>query len=153
MRFVTGLLLIVALLTGSSRGAAARDSLPAASQSSAGSGASAYSFATGAGVLFFHVKSDRLAEFESVVARIRQVLDTTTDPARRQQADGWRIYKSMEMTSGPVYVFMFDPATTTADYDPIKLLGEVMPVEVPDLYTQLKNATAKVERMGLTKVR
>ena len=59
----------------------------------------------------------------------------------------------MEMTSGPVYVFMFDPATTTADYDPIKLLGEAMPVEVPDLYTQLKNATAKVERMGLTKVR
>jgi hypothetical protein len=153
MRFATLLLLIVALLTGSSRRAAARDAAQAPPSSNPGSGASQYAFATGAGVLFFHVKPERLADFEAVVARIRQVLDTTTDPARRQQADGWRIYKSMEMTSAPIYVFMFDPATTTADYDPIRLLGEAMPIEVPGLYAQLKDATVKVERMGLTKVR
>jgi hypothetical protein len=151
MRLATVLLLILAVLTGSSRGAAARDAWQATPHASAGP--SQYTFATGAGVLFFHVKSDRLAEFDAVVARIRQVLDTTTDPARRQQADGWRIYKSTETSAGPVYVFIFDPATTTADYDPIKLLGEAMPVEAPGLYAQLKDATVKVERMGLTKVR
>jgi hypothetical protein len=149
MRFATVLLLIVPLLAGSSRVAASRD--PQAPPSTTGS--PQYTFATGAGVLFFHVKPDRIAEFEAVVGRIRQVLDTTTDPARKQQADGWRIYKSMEMTSGPVYVFMFDPATSSADYDPVKLLGEAMPVEVAGLYAQLKEATVKVERMGLTKVR
>jgi hypothetical protein len=153
MRSAALLVLLSGLLTASSRpGTAIAGAQAAASGGAAGTSAQ-YSFPTGAGVLFFYVKPDRLAEFESVVSRVRHVLDTTTDPVRRQQADGWRIYKSADRPSGPVYVFMFDPANASADYDPVKLLGEALPVEVPDLYTQLKDATLKVERMGLTKVR
>lgn len=168
MRLTTVLFLLPALLAGSapqpvprlardglslSKAAVRADGQATPAHGKPAGPSSHYTFASGVGMLFFHVKADRIAEFEAVIARIRQVLDTTTDPARRQQADGWRIYKSVETSSGPVYVFMFDPATAAADYDPIKLLGEASPVEAAGLYAQLKDATVKVERMGLTKVR
>jgi hypothetical protein len=112
-----------------------------------------YTFESGAGVLFFYVKPDKGAEFEAVVARIRHVLDSSRDPTRRQQADGWRIYKSVEATAHPMFVFVFDPAIAAVDYDPIKMLGEALPQEVQGLYAQLKDAVVKVERLAMTKVR
>ena len=152
MRSAAVLLLLSGLLTVSSRPATAVGT-PQNPPSNVAVLPARYTFPTGAGVLFFYVKPDRVSEFEGVITRVRHVLDTTSDPARRQQADGWRIYKSVDAPSGPVYVFVVDPANASADYDPIKLLGEALPVELPGLFAQLKDATVKVERMGLTKVR
>jgi hypothetical protein len=152
MRLTTVLLLIPVLAAPVPRVAAA-DRLPQSASPKGPSAATPYTFESGAGVLFFHVKPDKVPEFEAVVARIRHVLDSSTDPARRQQADGWRIYKSVESAVGPMYVFVFDPAIAAADYDPIKVLGEALPQEVQGLYAQLKDAVVRVERLALTKVR
>jgi hypothetical protein len=113
-----------------------------------------YVFSTGAGMLFFYVKPDKSAEFEAVVTRLSEALDKTTDPVRKQQAASWRILKSVELqTDSPVYVFVFDPAVTGADYDPVKVLSEGAPPDLQALYAQLKDATIRVERMGLARLR
>jgi hypothetical protein len=113
-----------------------------------------YTFATPAGVLFFHVRPDRVADFEAVVSRIGAVLEQAQDPARKQQAASWRVFKSAEQTAeAVVYLFFFDPAVQGADYDPVKLIGEAAPAEAQPIYERLKAATLKVERMALHKLR
>jgi hypothetical protein len=113
-----------------------------------------YVFTTGAGMLFFYVKPDKSAEFEAVVRRLSEALDKTSDPIRKQQAAGWRILKSVELqTDSPVYVFVFDPVVVGTDYDPVKVLSEGAPPDLQALYTQLRDATIRVERMALAKLR
>jgi hypothetical protein len=113
-----------------------------------------YVFSSGAGMLFFYVKPDKSAEFETVVAHLSEALDKTTDPVRKQQAASWKILKSVELqTDSPVYVFVFDPAVVGADYDPVKVLSEGAPAELQALYVQLKDATIRIERMALVKLR
>ena len=111
-------------------------------------------FPSGAGVLFFHVRTDRAEDFEAVVKRLAEALDRSTDPVRRQQATNWRVYKSAETPRDSViYLFFFDPAVSGADYDPVKVLGEDAPAEVSALYERLKAAIIRVERMGLQRLR
>jgi hypothetical protein len=113
-----------------------------------------YTFPSGAGMLFFYVKPDRTADFEAVVTRLGETLDRAEDPIRRQQAAGWRILRSVETTKdAAIYVFMFEPAVLGADYDPVKVLSERQPADIQQLYDKLRDATIRVERMGLTKLR
>ena len=113
-----------------------------------------YRFTSAAGLLFFHVRPDRSADFEAVVARLGEVLDRSADPVRKQQGASWRVLKSLETPhEAVVYLFFFDPAVSGADYDPVKILGEGLPAEVHALYDRLKAATIKIERMALQKVR
>jgi hypothetical protein len=113
-----------------------------------------YVFPTGSGALFFHVKPERTADFESVLATLSDVLSRSADPTRRQQAENWRIFKSTETPKdSAIYIFLFDPAVTGADYDPIKVLGEAVPVELQALYDRLRDDVLRVERMGLSKLR
>ena len=118
------------------------------------SSAQEYLFPSGAGLLVFHVRPDKTADFEAVVVRLLEVLDRATDPLRRAQASSWRIFRSVETPREAVlYVFFFDPAVSGADYDPIRLLGEAAPTEVHALYERLRADVVRVERMGLTKLR
>ena len=105
-------------------------------------------------MLFFYVRPDRTADFESVLPRLNEALDAAQDAVRKQQAAGWRIFKSAEQTRDSViYVFAFDSAPATADYDPVKLLAEALPGEAQALYEKLKSSIVRVERMGLQKLR
>ena len=114
----------------------------------------AYTFSTGAGVLFFYVRPDKVADFEAVVSKISEVLDATQDPLRKQQASSWRMFKSTEaLKESAIYVFSFDPALPGADYDPVKLLADTVPAEAQALYEKLKAAIVRVERMGLARLR
>lgn len=113
-----------------------------------------YTFASGAGLLFFHVQKAKSADFEAILGRIRTALDQAETPTRKQQALNWKIYKSAETSKdAAIFVFVFDPALATANYDPLLLLAEVLPAEVQDLYERMKEAVIKIERMGLTKIR
>jgi len=113
-----------------------------------------YKFPSGAGMLFFYVKPDKAADFEAVVARLSEALDKSDDPVRKQQAANWRVLRSVEATGdSAIYVFVFIPAVTTADYDPIKVLSDALPSEVQTLYDRLRDDVIRVERMGLARVR
>jgi hypothetical protein len=115
---------------------------------------SPYTFPTGAGMFIFYVKPDKAADFDGVLTRIAEVLDKSQDPARKSQAVSWRIYKSMEPAKEErVYVFTFDPASSTVDYDLVKLLSEAAPADAQGLFDRMKDDVVRVERMGLTKIR
>jgi hypothetical protein len=112
-----------------------------------------YVFPSGAGMLFFYVRPDKAADFESVVARLDEALTATSDPIRQQQAASWRVYRSLETHAERIYVFTFDPAVRDVSYDPVRLLSDLAPLEANELYAKLKGAIVRVERMGLTRVR
>jgi hypothetical protein len=116
--------------------------------------AEGYSFPSGAGLLFFYVRPDRTAEFENIVKRLSEVLDKFEDPVRKQQAAGWRVFKSVEAPrESVIYVFVLNPAVVGTDYDPVKALSEGLPTEAHALYETLKSATVRIERMGLGRLR
>jgi hypothetical protein len=113
-----------------------------------------YLFPSGAGLLFFHVRPERAADFEAVVARLSAALDASTDPVRRQQGASWRVFRSVEIPRDVVlYLFVFDPAVAGADYDPVRVLSEALPLEAQGLYDRLRASVVRVERMGLMKMR
>jgi hypothetical protein len=125
----------------------------AASQTSSSPSApltSDYVFPAGTGLLLFYVRADHTADFEAVAARIAQALAVSTDPARKQQAAGWRMFRSTEATrEAVVYVFLLDPVVPGADYDPVRVLSESLPAEVQPLFERLKASVIRVERMAL----
>ena len=117
-------------------------------------GSQAYAFPSGAGLLLFYVRPDRTADFDSVLKRMAEVLDKADTPPRKQQAAGWRMFKSVEAPKDSViYVFVLDPVVAGSDYDPVKVLSEGLPTEAHALYESLKSATLRIERMGLAKIR
>lgn len=112
-----------------------------------------YVFPAGTALLLFYVSPDHAADFEAVAARISQVLASSTDPVRRQQAASWRMFRSAEPVRGAiVYVFLLDPVVAGSDYDPVRVLTEGLPAEAQALYQKLKASVIRVERLGLTKL-
>lgn len=113
-----------------------------------------YTFATGAGLVFYYVKTPKATDFEATLERVKAALSKAESPMLKQQALNWKMYKSAEPpTDSTVFVFAFDPAITTASYDPLLVLSQVLPAEVQPLYDRIRDAVIKIERMGLTKIR
>jgi len=112
-----------------------------------------YVFSGGAGMLFFHVRPDRAADFEAVSSRLSALLAASEDPVRRLQADSWKMFRSVESHPNRIYVFVFDPVAAGADYDPVRILREEAPDEVQALYLQLKESIVRIERMGLEPIK
>jgi len=113
-----------------------------------------YLFPTGSGLLIFHVDPLKVADFDAIVARIKDALSKADTPTRKLQASNWLIYKSAEKPGeSTVYLFLFDPAVAGANYDPLLVLAEILPAEVQRIYEQMKTAVLRIERMGLMKVR
>lgn len=113
-----------------------------------------YIFRAPAGLLIFHVRPDHVENFEAVMTRLAQGLDGATDDVRRQQRTGWRVFRSEDAPAGTaVYVVMVDPVVPGADYDPVRMMAELLPGESQPLFERLKAAVIRVERMGLARLR
>lgn len=101
-------------------------------------------FSSDAGMLFNMIKPDKTADFEAIVARVKEALAKSPNPVRKQQAAGWKVFKSVEPgmplpdgTRAVLYIFYIDPAVKDADYTITKILAEAFPSEVQDLYNKL----------------
>jgi hypothetical protein len=113
-----------------------------------------YVFPSGAGLLIFHVDPLKVADFDAIVAKIKDALSKADTATRKLQATNWLIYKSAEKPGeSAVYLFLFDPAVTAASYDPLLMLAEILPADVQNIYERMKTAVLRIERMGLTKIR
>lgn len=99
-------------------------------------------FASDHGLIFNAIRPDKVMDFEIVIDKLRTALANATDPVRRQQAMGWKIYKAIE--PGPngsvLYVFVMDPAVRGADYGVAKILAEAYPTEIMELYRMYTTA-------------
>ena len=101
-------------------------------------------FAAERGLIFNAIRPDKVADFETVITKLRQALEASKDPVRNQQGWGWKIFKAAE--PGPngsvLYVFVMDPAVKGADYGVAKILAEAYPTEIMELYRMYSGAFA-----------
>ena len=101
-------------------------------------------FSSDAGMFFNMIKPDKTADFEMIIAKVKDALAKSPNPVRKQQAAGWKVFKSVEPgmplpdgTRAVLYIFYIDPAVKDADYTITKILSESFPSEVQDLYNKL----------------
>lgn len=91
------------------------------------------------------IKADKTADFESVMAKLREGLMKSEKPERRRQANGWKIIKlSTPMPDGNVaYVHVVNPVVPGADYTVMQTLYDEFPDERQKLYELYRGAFAK----------
>ena len=112
-------------------------------------------FASGAGMVLNFIKPDKTADFEAVMAKLKEALQKSAKPERKQQAATWKVFKSPDPAAGGnvLYVFVIDPSVKGADYNVIQLLIEGFTnAEVQTLYTQYAGALASQNIVNLSLV-
>jgi len=91
------------------------------------------------------IKPDKTADYEKVLMRVRDALQTSDDPQRKQQAAGWRVMKMSEsLPDGNVaYVHVITPVVPGADYTLLKPIYTQFPSESQPMYQIYRDAFAK----------
>lgn len=155
----------VALVLGVAATASAQtqSTPPPAQQQQAQPAEPSIAFTTESGMIFNTIKAANAADFEMVIGRIKEALNKSENPQRKQQAASWKVYKStdpgptMQCPDGTqcqtvMYIFLFEETVKGADYDPVRILSEAFPTEVAALYEKLKAAYAGLNKSQLTKL-
>jgi hypothetical protein len=138
--FVSGMALAGLTFAGASI-AAAQD--PAPAQPAAPAAPVLTLDAGEAAILTILIKPDKTADFEIVLGKLKEALQKAEKPERKQQAAGWKIYKSTQQAQGNVvYIFIIDPVVKGQEYDISRLINEVFPSEVQELFAKYKDAFA-----------
>lgn len=94
-----------------------------------------------AAIITMLIKPDKTADFELVLGRLKEALQKSENPRRREQAAGWKVFKSSQLAQGnAVYIMRIDPVIKGEEYDITRLIAEVFPVEVQDLFLKYKDS-------------
>jgi cytochrome c5 len=81
------------------------------------------------------------ADFEMVLQKVKESLTKSEKPERKQQATGWVVFKSTTPVQGKtVYIMRIDPIVKGAEYDLMRIIADVFPVEVQEIFTKYKAA-------------
>lgn len=107
------------------------------------------SFSGGAGMMLNYINADATGDFEAVMNRLGEALRGSEDAARRQMAEGWRVFRAAEPGPGGsvLYVWFIDPTVSGADYALSAILADELPDEVQDLYDQYNGSFASGQAM------
>ena len=93
-------------------------------------------FASDGGLVLNFVKPDKTADFEAVIAKLKEALQKSDKPERKQQAASWKVFKAAE--PGPnmsaIYVSFMYPAVKGSDYSVGTVLSEGFPQEVQAIF-------------------
>ena len=85
-------------------------------------------FPNDGGMVLNFIKPDKTADFESVMAKLKEALAKSDKPDRKQQAAGWKVFKSPDPAGANVlYVFIVDPSVKGADYQVSNIIAEGFP--------------------------
>ena len=88
-------------------------------------------FGSETGLMLNFIKADKTADFETVMAKVRNALANSSNPMRKLQGASWRVFKSPD--PGPagsvLYVCIIDPVVKGADYSVSPILAEAFPAE------------------------
>lgn len=96
-----------------------------------------------AAIITMLIKPDKTADFELVLTRLKEALQKSENPRRKEQAAGWKVFKSSQLAQGnAVYIMRIDPVVKDEEYDITRLIAEVFPVEVQELFNKYKDAFA-----------
>lgn len=102
-------------------------------------------FASDGGMVLNFIKPDKTGDFEAVITKLKEALQKSEKPDRKEQAKSWKVFKSPDPAAGGnvLYVFVVDPSVKGADYTVSNILAEAFPpAEVNELYKQYAGAYA-----------
>lgn len=91
------------------------------------------------------IKPDKTADFERVMARLREALTTSSNPERQKQAAGWKVMKlDKPLPDGNIaYVHVINPVVPGVDYTIMEILYDAFPNERQQLYDLYRGAFAQ----------
>src|SRR5439155_9583865 len=116
--------LVIATLSAT---AALAPTAPAPPAPAAQAAPTARMFASDAGIVLNFIKPDKTTDFEAVMAKLKEALQKSAKPERKQQAANWKVFKSPDPAAGGkvLYVFIIDPSVMGGDYSVSKYLSDV----------------------------
>ena len=104
-------------------------------------------------VVIVLIKPDKTADFETVLAKYKEALGKSDKPARKEQLAGLKIYKSPTAMGGnTAYILSVDPVVKGEEYDITRVINEVFPSEVTDMFNKYKEAYAGRQIIVLNKI-
>jgi len=91
------------------------------------------------------IKADKSADFEKIIAKLREGLAKSENPDRRKQLAGWKVIKiDKPLPDGNLaYVHVIDPVVRGADYTVMQALYDEFPNERQTLYELYRGAFAQ----------
>jgi hypothetical protein len=106
-------------------------------------------FTSDAGIMISAIKPDKTADFEAVMARVKEALGKSQDPQRKQQALSWRVFKGLETGPGGavVYIWFLDPPVKDTEYVITDILREAFPNEAQDLWSKYTQCFLSAQTM------
>ena len=106
-----------------------------------------------AAVITILIKPDQTAAFESVLAKYQEALAKNDNAARKTQLAGMKFFKSPAPAAGnTMFIIYVDPVVKGEEYDITRVVTEVFPVEVKEIYEKYKAAYAGRQIIPLNKV-
>jgi hypothetical protein len=148
--FVAGVALVGVMLAGASTAAA--------QEAAAAPAKPVFTLNGDVALITMLIKQDKTADFEFVLNKLKEALNKSEKPERKQQAAGWHIFKSSQAAKAPdgsmatVYIMRIDPVMKDTEYDISRLIAEVFPVEVQEIFQKYKDAFAGRAVTEMTKV-
>jgi len=99
------------------------------------------------------IKGDKTADFESVIAKYKEALAKSDNPKRKEQLAGMKFFKSPTAVQGnAMYIIAVDPVVKGEEYDITRVVTEVFPVEVQEVYAKYKDSFAGRQIISLNKI-
>jgi len=95
-----------------------------------------YVFASDGALLLQFIKADKTADFEMIMAKVKEALNKSDKQERKEQAKSWKLFKAAEAGAGgaAIYVSIIQPAVKGSDYTVSTILAEGFPTEANALY-------------------
>jgi hypothetical protein len=90
-------------------------------------------------VILNYIQTDKAADFEDVMAKVKEALQKSDKPERKQQAAGWSVFKSPDPSGregATVYVTLLNPVVKGANYYLAEILQEAFPQDYVALYNK-----------------
>jgi len=114
--------------------------------------ASPFSFAGDGALVLNYIKADKTADFEGIMAKLKEALAKSEKPERKAQAAGWKIFKAAEPGPGGavLYVWIVDPVSKGNEYSVSQILTEGFPAEAAALYKTLADSYSGQAIINLT---
>jgi hypothetical protein len=142
-----------ALVIGLLAGAPVQAQTPAAQPAQqAQAQKSPFVFQSDGGVILHFIKPDKGADFEMLVAKLKEALAKSEKPDYKAQAASWKLFKAAEPGAGGaiMYVSVIHPAVKDADYYIPLIINDAFPAEGQALYKQYLDVSANPSANKLT---
>ena len=87
-----------------------------------------------AGLILIYVQPDKTDQFEGAMQKIKEGLQKSEKPERKEQAASWKIFKAGAGAAGQVYAMIMSPSVKNVDYAVGAILAETQPQEARAIF-------------------